>query len=248
MSALIVCGLLALYPALLRLSEILGADLGGNFPAGAFAWTGAVQAGAAATVSARRNSAIAALIAAIAAGIALTTAWDWLFHPGSVTPYRWLLLALALGFALASLPLRGVSLRHAEQMVNAAGVAILSIALLNPFGSGLLGLSLDPLPGFWEAVLLAGGFGLIAYAAVDRAPGPGWLGVLILAAFVLFVGFTGDETLKWWPVTLIAVGLATLAFALRPRVPLPPEPSAYGKDDLPLAVRTEDDVVRVHHD
>jgi hypothetical protein len=246
MSALIVCGLLALHGALLRLAALLGADFGG-FPDGAYAWTGAVQAAAAATVSAHRNSAIAALIAAIATGIAVTTGWDWLFDPGSVTPYRWLLLALALAFALSSLPLRSVSLRHAEQMVNAAGLAILAIALLHLLTSGLLAPALSPLPGFWELVLLAGGFGLIAYAGADRAPGPAWLGAIVLLAFVVIVGFAPEGTLRWWPLTLLVVGVATLAFALRPRAPLPPEPSGYRKDEMPLAARTEDDVVRVHH-
>src|SRR4051812_9956451 len=71
-SALIVCGLLLLYVALLRLAQVLGADLAGlRFPAGALAWTALVETGGAAAISARRNSAIAAPIAAGAPGAAL---------------------------------------------------------------------------------------------------------------------------------------------------------------------------------
>ena len=48
-SVLVVCGLLALYVALLRLADVLGADFGGtDFPAGALAWTALVEAGVAA--------------------------------------------------------------------------------------------------------------------------------------------------------------------------------------------------------
>src|SRR5919199_667751 len=75
----------------------------------------------------------------------------------------------------------------------AAGVAILAIALqalagivigaVVPFGSA----PANPLPGFWEVVVLAAGCGLVAFGAVDRSPGPAWLGVANLGAFILLV-------------------------------------------------------------
>jgi hypothetical protein len=247
-SVLVVCGLLVLYLALLRLADVLGAEFdGADFPAGAFFWTALVQAGASAYASARRNSAIAALIAAVALAIALLSGWQWLFEPESVTPFRWLLLLLAIGFGLASLPLRGVSLRHAVQMVNAAGLAILVIPLVQL--GGLFSLAIPSLPGFWELVVLAAGFGLVAYASADRAPGPAYLGVANLAAFVGLVGNAPDETLEWWPLLLLAVGLGMLGAGLRPRRPLPPEPEGYGVGDVPLSARSTDDVtVRVRPD
>ena len=53
---------------------------------------------------------------------------NWATDADSVTTYRWLLLALALGYVVGSLLLRGPAPRHAEQMVNAAGLAVLAIA------------------------------------------------------------------------------------------------------------------------
>ncbi|MEA2127018.1 MAG: hypothetical protein QOI80_3800 [Solirubrobacteraceae bacterium] len=234
-SVLIVLGLLATEATLLRLADVLGADFETGVPSGAIVWTSLALAAKATFVSARRASAIAALIAAIAVGAALLFAWDWIFSPDSITPYRWLLLLLAFVYGLASLPLRGTSLRHAEQMVNAAGLAILVIPLLE-LVRGIFG---EPeLPGFWEFVVLVAGFSLVAYATADRAPGPAYLGLANLGAFVFLVGLTGDRTLEWWPVFLLVVGGLMLAAGLRPRVPLPPEPeSSTRPDDLPLTVR-----------
>lgn len=246
-SVLVVCGLLASWLALLRLADVLGADFSGlDVPAGAFLWTGLVQAGIAAAASARRNSAIAALLASIALGVAVLAGWKWLFDPDGVTPYRWLLLLMATAYGLASLPLRGVSARHAVQMVNAAGLAILAIPVLQVLSGGLFGI--EALPGFWELVLLVGGFGLVAYAAADRVPGPAYLGVAVLGAFVAFQAFGAGETLEWWPLLLLVTGLLVIGIGLRPRRPLPPEPPAYRSGDVPLAARTEDVTVRVHRD
>ena len=251
LSALAVCGLLLLYLALLRLARVLGADLDEFLPTGPIAWTSAVEAAAAALLAVRGSSAIAALIAAVAGGAAVLAAWDVVFAPDSITPYRWLLLVMAIVFALASLPLRSVSLRHAVQMVNAAGLAILAIALVHPVAGGLFGLSLAELPGFWKLVMVAGGFGLVAYAAADHAPGPAYIGALVLATFVVYVGAAGEkETLLWWPLVLLLVGAGAMAAGLRPRAPLPPEPEPgpYHPDELPRAVRTEDVTLRVHRD
>ena len=106
------------------------------------------------------------------------------------------------------------------------------------------------LPGFWEVVLLAAGFGLIAYGALDRAPGPAYLGVLNLALFILAVASSPDESLYWWPLTLLVVGIVMLGAGLRPRRPLPPEPPAYRAGEAPLAARAGDEeiVVRVRED
>jgi hypothetical protein len=246
-SVLLVCGLLAAWVALLRLADVLGADFGGDeVPAGAFLWTGLAETALAAAVAARRSSAVAALIASVALGVSVLALWRWLFDPESVTPYRWLLLLMAIAYGLASLPLRGASLRHAEQMVNAAGLAVLVIPVLQVLAGGLL--SVDALPGFWELVLLAAGFGLVAYATADRAPGPAYLGATVLAVFVVFQVVGADDTLEWWPLLLLLVGALVMAAGLRPRSPLPPEPESYRAGDLPLAARTADVTVRVHRD
>ena len=128
-------------------------------------------------------------------------------------------------------------------MVNAAGLAVLSArpdrvvpvvaAFLFPFGAPAAG----PLPNGWELVVLAAGCGLVAYGAVDRAPGPAYLGVANLVAFVVAAGISDEDTLIYWPALLLALGLGTMFAGLRPRAPLPPEPSAYTTGDVPLASR-----------
>ena len=255
-SVLLVCGLLLLAPALLTLADLLGADLSGGYSAGAFLWTSLLLAGAALWPAAARNSAICALIAAFALGVAALSFVDWVFDLESVTTYRWLLAALALLYALTSMLLRGSAPRHSEQMVNAAGLAVLAIGItglingligqLVPFGSAGRGL----LPNGWEFVVFAAGCGLVAYGAVDRTPGPAYLGVANLAAFVGSATLYQHETLLYWPLLIGVLGVGVMATGLRPRSPLPPEPSAYHAGSLPLASRTDDEeaVVRVRDD
>jgi hypothetical protein len=250
-SVLLVIGLLLLYAGLLTAADVLGADFG-PFPAGAFAWTSLLAVGLALWPALERNSAICLLLATVFGGIALVSLWRFLFHASSQTPYRWLLLALALACVLASLALREPAPRHAQQLINAAGLSIAVIGIVGLLSSVVTFLSLgtglpDQLPGFWEVVLLAAGFGLIAYGALDRAPGPAYLGVLNTGLFIAAVAASPQETLYWWPLTLLVVGVVTLATGLRPRRPLPPEPRAYR---APLAARVdgEEIVVRVREE
>jgi hypothetical protein len=256
-SVLLVTGLALIYPGLLMASELLGA--GSNLPAGALAWTSALGAALALWPALARNSAICLLLATILGGIALLTLWDFVFHPGSQTPYRWLLLVVAAACVLGSLALREPAPRHAEQLVNAAGLAIATIGVaglfggfvsvvLTPFGDG--GVLAGLLPGFWEVVLLAAGFGLVAFGALDGSPGPAYLGVVNLVLFIVAVAGSREPTLYWWPLTLLVVGGLAMAAGLRPRRPLPPEPDAYRAGEAPLAARAdgEDIVVRVHDD
>ncbi len=80
-------------------------------------------------------------------------------------------------------------------MVNAAGLAVLAIALTGVVPSGARASwrrsAAAPdqiLPDGWELVVFAVGCGLVAYGAVDRAPGPAYLGVANLVAFVVSAG------------------------------------------------------------
>jgi hypothetical protein len=251
-SVLLVTGLLLLADALLRLAEVLGADLDdGFFPAGTLTWTMLVVAGVGVYAAARRRSAICALIAAIATGIALLSALEWIFDPDGFTAGRWLLAALATGLVLGSLALRAGAPRHAELLIDGAGLAILTIAL-QALGDAFFGIAPDSLlSGFWELVVLSVACGLLAYGAVDRKPGPAWLGVANLTAFLFLVGESGDATLYWWPLLLIVIGGAALAAGLRPRSPLPPEPTGYRAGEQPLAARAADDdelLLRVRDD
>jgi hypothetical protein len=243
-SVLLVTGLLLLAATLFRLADVLGAEFEENVFDGAFVWTGIAEAGVALWAAVYRRSAVCLLIAAIAATIALLSAWDWIFDPGTFTASRWLLLVTAIALAIGSLALRARAPRHAEMMVVGAGLAILVIGLQS------FVTDFEPeLTGFWELVLLAAGCGLVAFGAIDRSPGPAWLGVANLTAFVV-VAQIGDATLYWWPFILIALGAAAMIAGLRPRQPLPPEPEAYRAGDQPRAYRTADDevVLRVRDD
>jgi hypothetical protein len=266
-SVLLVTGLLLLYATLLRLADVLGADFGaggqgaretpfwGQFPPGAMTWTSLVLAAMASWAAWSRRSAVALLIAALAVGLALLAAIAWIFDAASQGGYRFALLALALVAVLASLVLRGEAPRHAQQLVNAAGVAILVIPLVGLAAAAiqLLGLFAgapdDVLPGFWELVVFAAGCGLVAYGAVDRVPGAAYLGLANLALFVLVVWIGADATLKWWPLVLIVVGIGAMGVGLRPRSPLPPEPDPYRAGEQPLAARADEEItLRVRDD
>jgi hypothetical protein len=256
-SVLLVCGLLLAGAALLTLSDVLGAEFSDNFPAGAFVWTSLIWAALALWPATTRGSAICALIGAVALAIAGLALVKWVFDAGSATTYRWLLLVLALAYGLVSLLLRGPAPRHSEQLVNGAGLAILAIALMGLLGSFFGVFSSDEgggdplLPNGWELVVLAAGCGLVAYGAVDRAPGPAYLGFANLLAFIVAVDASPDATLLYWPLMLLALGLGTMAVGLRPRSPLPPEPAAYPVGTVPFASRTDDPsetVLRVRDD
>jgi len=245
-SVLLVCGLALLAPALLTLADVLGADFDA-FAAGAVTWTALVFAGMAVWPAVAKGSSICALIGALAVAVAALSFVNWAFDATSLTTYRWLLALAALVFVLVSLGLRGPAPRHSEQMVNAAGLAVLAIALTGIVSVVFLGaLSFteggeDVLPNGWELVVLFAGCGLVAYGAVDRAPGPAYLGVANLVAFLVAAGISEDETLLFWPVLILALGLGAISVGLRPRRPLPPEPDAYTTGSVPLASRTGDE-------
>jgi hypothetical protein len=248
-SVLLVTGLLLLLPALLRLGDVLGAEDPEDFPAGELTWTLAVVAAVAAYAAIGRKSAICLLVAVIAGVGSLLSGWEWVFAPGTFTAARWLLLVSAAALVLASLALRERAPRQAELLVDAGGLAILVIAL-----QGIAGLVFDEgdavLPDFWELIVFGAACGLIAFGALDRSPGPAWLGLANLLAFIVAAGLNADETLYFWPIALILLGAVAMAAGLRPRQPLPPEPDAYRAGEQPLASRTADDevVVRVRLD
>ena len=165
-SVLLVTGLLLLEPALLRLADVLGAEDPDRFPAGELTWTLAVVAAVALYAAIKRNSAISLLLAAIAGVGALLAGWEWIFAPGSFTASRWLLAISAAALVMAGLALRDSAPRKAELMIDAAGLAILFIALQGLVGTVVFA---DPpttepaLPGFWELIVFGAGVGLLAF-------------------------------------------------------------------------------------
>jgi hypothetical protein len=225
---------------LIRLADVLGADDSPTAP-GTIVWIGAVLVGLCTWFASRRNSAVMTLLAAVSFGVELQAFVEWVFSPSGITTFRWILVLLVLGFAVASLSQRGARPRHAVQLVNAAGLAavVLGLTFVNVLGG--LGSSFGLPVGLgvgsgWELFLLACAFGLIAYSGVDREPGPAYLGVVVLALFVAIAGPPDDgASLIGWPILLVIMAGVMLAIGLRPSRPLPPSPDAGHPEPPPPA-------------
>jgi hypothetical protein len=254
-SVLLVTGLVVAGVAIARLADVLGAGDEG-YPAGAFVWGSLLLGALALGLGVRRQSNFCLFVAALAVVSAVLNAVDWLASPETAAPYRVLLVLLATAAVLGSLVLRGRRYRASVLLVDVAGLLVLGLALTLVARSGLLGLLGGPgglgAQTGWELLILAAGCGLVAFGAVDRQPGPAYLGVACLLAFVVLAVRTADgaATLLWWPLLLLGLGAGIIVAGLRPRSPLPPEPPAYGATDLPLASRTneEETVIRVRID
>ena len=224
----------------LALLKNLADVLGANNPisaAGTIVWVGLVLMVLCVWFSARRNSAIMTLLGAISFALVVEAFVDWVFSPNGVSTFRWILLLLIGAFALASLNQRGPRPRHGVQLVNAAGLAAIVLGLtfaLELVFSGLASVLGGAAAGShgagtgWELFLLACGFGLIAYAAVDREAGPAYLGVIVLALFVAIAAprSASGASLIGWPIVLLLMAGAMLVVGLRPSRPLPPPPDA----------------------
>jgi hypothetical protein len=236
---LLLAGVLLGFTALLRLAQVLGVDEP-LAAAGARTWIFGIVTLAAAWIARTRRSAVCVLVAALA-GLATALAFvEWAFDPEGAGTARWVLLALAIGLGLTALARRDIARRESVYLIDAAGIAVLLIGLT--FVGALLGfLTLLGLPGDapgggWKLVLIAAGLGLVAYAGVDREPGPAYLGTLILLLFAALVGLPGEDgaSLWFWPLALLLVGGVAVGAGLRPRRELPPEPPGAGRPAEPV--------------
>jgi hypothetical protein len=217
-----------------ELADVLGAQ-DGLSASGTIVWVGLLLIGLAGFYAIARRSAIMTLFAAVTGVVVVNAFFDWIADP-SLQTHRWLLLLCAVALALGAVALRDLRRRDAVSLVDAAGLAILALGVTllisQVFGAiagiagGLFGgESHSPSgPAGWELVLLVTGFGLIAYGAVDRERVPAFIGVLVLALFVVEAAIDNEASLLWWPLLLLLLGGGLLALALRPRQALPPEP------------------------
>ncbi|HEV7460320.1 MAG TPA: hypothetical protein VGN78_07285 [Solirubrobacteraceae bacterium] len=226
-TVLLVAGLALLALTIVRLAQVLGED-SPLAASGTVTWMATLFAAVAAVAAWRLRSPICALIEFVAGGVTLLAFVQWVFDPRGPNTSRWLLLVLILVYAGVHVRLRESWPRHAVHAVNAAGLAAIVLAV------SYLGRAFVPVPVArgghagtgWELVLLAVGFALIAYAAVDREPGPAYLGFVVLVLFVVLAGppSLSGASLIGWPILLLLLGGAGVAAGLRPRRDLPPEP------------------------
>jgi hypothetical protein len=236
---LLVAGLVLLLVALLRVAQVLGVE-DPLSAAGARMWIFALLTLVSAWLVEARHAAVFMLVAAVTGLVTVLALVEWAFEPEGLTTTRWILLTLALGFVLAALGHRDARRRESVYLIDAAGIAILVLALTF-VGSLISALTFLGAPGAtpgggWKLILVAAGFGLVAYAAVDRESGPAYIGALILILFTAFAGIPAADgaSLWFWPLSLLLVGGFAVVAGLRPRRPLPPEPPGAGAPAEPV--------------
>jgi hypothetical protein len=224
-SALLATTVALAVPVLARLALVLGSD--GLDSSGTLAWVGGALAALGFGLAAARGSALCVLLGAVSLVLAVLGFVDLLFSPGGTGTFRWLLLTLVAVLALATVATRDRHPARAVALADAGGLTALALALTfvldQVFGSAFFFFGPGAGTG-WELFLYACGFGLCAFSAVDRAPGPGWIGVaILLATTVMAAG--GKATLVGWPLVLGIGAGGLLVIGLRPSRPLPPDPS-----------------------
>lgn len=131
--------------------------------------------------------------------------------------------------ALAVVRAGGSSRADAQAFVCGFG----NSAILQELGRTGCAHSIGRIAWGWGIPLLIGGFGLLAYGAVDRQRGPVLVGLLVLAGFVAAASGFGRESLLGWPIVLAATSAFMLVVGLRPTTPAPPEP-ALGDEPPPV--------------
>lgn len=234
-SILYVAAFVLLLQTLANLAAWWGAD---GASAGTVVWVGTLLVAFCAWFARGRNSAVMTLLAAVTAVVVVNAFVDWVFSPDSTTTFEWVLFLCAIALTLGAVWQRDARRRHAVSLVDAAGLTILALgalvvaeqilgSLLGGFLGGGPAVQLTGGPAGWELVLLAFGFGLIAYGCVDRERVPAFLGVLVLGLFTVEALQPGEggPSLIGWPIVLLALAGALLAIGLRPRRDLPPEPA-----------------------
>ena len=198
------------------LADVLGAEEGLFGSSGTIVWITLLLAGLAGWFARGWNSGISTLLFTLTLVGLIVAFVDWVFTPEDVDTFRWILLLIALGFGAFGAAQRPTEPHHAVGWVNAAGIALFSLAttflvetlLTSIFGElGAITSPAEEVGWGWELVLLVGGAALIAYSVVAGQAGPGYLGALNLFSFALLATIPGDDgpSLIGWPLVLILV-------------------------------------------
>jgi hypothetical protein len=230
-SVLYVAALIFALLALAALAAVIngGGWLEGN---GTQTWVLALMTLHAALLGRGRNSPVCTLLGAAGfAGVLAVGLWSVTDeqHLGAV---RWLLLVVAIAYAINAVRLHTPKPGHALAFAEAAGVTVVGLAvtwtaMLLPLPDGgafpVSGIdSGGPAPGLgWTLFLLTCGLGLVGYGGVQRERGPIWIGALLLLHFCIL---EIDGGLWAWPLLLFALAATLLVAGLRPTTPAPPEP------------------------
>ncbi len=244
-TAIVTSALILLLLALARFGEVLGVDgpVGGP---GALTWKLVVLGLTGAALARIYDAAAATLLASLSLAFVPLAFFGWVSDPAGGVE-RLLLLVMAVGLALAAVTRRDRRPAHAAQLANAGGVALAAIgaapvvsallALLRSTGEfQLAGVNADVGWG-WELPLLVGGFGLLAYGAVDRQRGPVLVGLLVLTSWAASAA-AGSGSLLGWPIVLALAAAFMLGVGLRPTTPAPPDPLGDGVEPpAPLPLR-----------
>lgn len=240
--------------------DVLGAERSFSTE-GCTTWEAGAVAALAFAFAIGRNSAVCTLLGSLSGGVTVIAAVAWIFAPGIGT-FRWVLVGLMVVYGFAAIGQRDRHLRHGVALIDAAGVAVLTIGVsfaLSVVLRRLVGgddaysavseLSIgfftvgygDTAVGWgWELLIVAAGFGLIAYSSVDRQPGPAYIGVLNLVVFAVMTSFgitASGATFIGWPLVLALAALALLVIGLRPTTPAPPPPDLDAPEAPPLPLR-----------
>jgi len=242
-SVLYVAAIALFMVVVAELGRVAGADRVAS-TAGALTWESALVAAFALVPATARNSAVCTLIGAVVGGVAVVAAVQWIWSPDGLATARWVLLGLMVVYALGAIGQRDRRLRHGVALVDAAGLAVAAIALTFAL-SGVFGGEDDggPVAGVawgWELLIVAAGFGLIAYSSVDRQPGPAYLDVANLVLFTVITSLgvsASGATLVGWPLALALMAAVLLAVGLRPTTPAPPPPDVDAPQPPPLPLR-----------
>lgn len=213
-SALFAAGLVVLVIAVFRFGNVATNNDEGH--SGTVTWLALVYAAIALYPALRRGSAVCALAAAAALGVAAIEFLDWVW-PGTThaNGVRWMFFGLMLAYALGTFVLRHGRTRYAAQLVNAAMLPVLGImgtVELAQLGADEGDTPTPMLSTWWELVVIAGSLAAVAFAIRSRERGPGWSGSSVLLIALIVIGSeSGKRSFVGWPLTLTILAALTLA-------------------------------------
>jgi hypothetical protein len=166
------------------------------------------------------------LLGGLLAIVAWLAFWDKVLTNPSGETLRWLLIVLAAIFLAGGVALTRARIPQASDLITVAGIAAVIAAGLSfaaaagAFSPAVGSLSQNaPKPGQgWNVFLLVVSLLLIAYESRSPTRGPGYVGAVGLAAFIVLTGvdlvnrINGDDAggVVGWPLVLLLAGGAAL--------------------------------------